>query len=154
MLEPRWCASRSKEYTAMPEETTAPATPAGDGRRGFWGRFVHRLTAEDSELDAESLATEADSGGAKQSCFCRRGELAMVAGRLREVVYVPGEAVPTVQAELFDGTGAVRLVWLGRRRIAGIEPGRSLVAKGRIARQPSGDLVIYNPWYELKPVRA
>jgi hypothetical protein len=57
-----------------------------------------------------------------------------------------------VQAELFDGTGAVRLVWLGRRRIAGIEPGRSLVARGRIARQSSGDLVIYNPWYELKPV--
>jgi hypothetical protein len=139
----------------MSEESTAPQAQPGDGgRRGFWSRIAHRLTAEDSELDAESLATEADSGGATQSCFCRRGELTTVAGRLREVVYVPGEAVPTVQAELFDGTGAVRLVWLGRRRIAGIEPGRSLVAKGRIARQASGDLVIYNPWYELKPVGA
>jgi hypothetical protein len=139
----------------MSEEPTAEQVPPDTrGRRGFWGRIVHRLTAEDSELDAESLATEADSGGATQSCFCRRGQLTMVAGRLREVVYVPGEAVPTVQAELFDGTGAVRLVWLGRRRIAGIEPGRSLVAKGRIARQAGGDLVIYNPWYELKPVGA
>jgi hypothetical protein len=140
----------------MSEETTAPQAtqPVDGGRRGFWSRIVHRLTAEDSELDAETLATQADSGGATQSCFCRRGELTLVAGRLREVVYVPGEAVPTVQAELFDGTGAVRLVWLGRRRIAGIEPGRSLVARGRIARQTNGDLVIYNPWYELKPVGA
>jgi hypothetical protein len=149
-----------KERTAMSEETTATQAQPGQpepgegGRRGFWRRIVHRLTAEDSELDAETLATQAHTGGAKQSCFCRRGELTTVAGRLREVVYVPGEAVPTVQAELFDGTGAVRLVWLGRRRIAGIEPGRSLVARGRIARQPSGDLVIYNPWYELKPVGA
>jgi hypothetical protein len=139
----------------MSEEPAAAAVSPGEGkRRGFWGRVVHRLTAEDSELDAESLATGADTEGAKQSCFCTRGEVTTVAGRLREVVYVPGESVPTVQAELFDGTGAVRLVWLGRRRIAGIEPGRSVVARGRIARQSNGDLVIYNPWYELRPVGA
>src|SRR5882724_5181370 len=109
-----------KERTAMSEETTATQTlpgqagrgedrpdqaqpgeppPGEGGRRGFWRRIAHRLTAEDSELDAESLATEVHSDGAKQSCFCRRGELTTVAGRLREVVYVPGEAVPTVQAE-------------------------------------------------------
>src|SRR6266542_1528522 len=119
----------------MSEETTR-VSPGEGRRRGFWSRIVHRLTAEDSERDAESLATGADTEGAKQSCFCQRG------------------GVPTVQAELYDGTGAVRLVWLGRRRIAGIEPGRSLVARGRIARQSNGDLVIYNPWYELRPVGA
>ena len=75
----------------MSEQTAAPRVPPGQGRRrGFWARIVHRLTAEDSELDAESLATGADTEGAKQSCFCRRGELTTVAGRLREVVYVPG----------------------------------------------------------------
>jgi hypothetical protein len=139
----------------MSEQTTVAAPQPGESRRrSFWARILHRLTAEDSELDAELLATGADTEGAKQSCFCLRGEVTTVAGRLREVVYVPGESVPTVQAELFDGTGAVRLVWLGRRRIAGIEPGRSLVARGRIARQSNGDLVIYNPWYELRPVGA
>lgn len=121
-------------------------------RRTWWGRWVHRLVADDTELDAEALQTEVRTEGAQQSCFCRRGEVVTVTGRLREVIFVPGPAVPTVQAELFDGTGSIRLIWLGRRRIAGIEPGRLLVARGRIARQADSALVIYNPWYELKRV--
>jgi hypothetical protein len=137
----------------MAKGTSVRSDPASHPPR--WhrlSRWVHRLVADDTELDAEALQTDVRTEGAQQSAFCRRGELTTVTGRLREVVFVPGPAVPTVQAELFDGTGSVRLVWLGRRRIAGIEPGRSLVARGRIARQPDGALVIYNPWYELKPV--
>jgi hypothetical protein len=58
--------------------------------------------------------------------------------------------VPTLEAELYDGSGSVILVWLGRRQIAGIEPGRTLTARGRIAEN-QGRGVIYNPWYELSP---
>jgi hypothetical protein len=43
----------------------------------------------------------------------------------------------------------VTLIWLGRRRIRGIEPGRSLVARGRLTRQ-DGRPTIYNPSYELR----
>jgi hypothetical protein len=56
--------------------------------------------------------------------------------------------VPTLEAELFDGSGSVTLVWLGRRRIPGIEPGRTLTARGRFA-DVEGKRVIYNPRYEL-----
>ena len=46
------------------------------------------------------------------------------------------------------------LVWLGRRRSAGIEPGRLVVARGRVgvhAESASPDkLAIYNPWYTLR----
>lgn len=72
-----------------------------------------------------------------------------VAGRLRAVVYNPRETVPTLEAELFDGSAAIELVWLGRRRIAGVEPGRRLVARGRVGVH-DGRLAIYNPWYELQ----
>jgi hypothetical protein len=41
------------------------------------------------------------------------------------------------------------LVWLGRRRIAGIEPGRRLVATGRVGFY-NGRPAIYNPKYELQ----
>jgi RecJ-like exonuclease len=78
-----------------------------------------------------------------------RGSVATVTGRIRAVVYTPAETVPTLQAELFDGTAAIELVWLGRRRIAGIEPGRKVKATGRVGVH-NGHLAIYNPWYELQ----
>ena len=77
------------------------------------------------------------------------GRTAVVGGRLRAVVYTPTENVPTLEAELYDGTQSILLVWLGRRRIAGIEPGRRLIARGRVG-VCEGRSVIYNPWYELQ----
>ena len=54
------------------------------------------------------------------------------------------------EAELYDGTGTITLIWLGRRRIGGIECGRSLVARGRLTSH-DGRPTIYNASYELKP---
>ncbi len=75
--------------------------------------------------------------------------MATVTGRLRAVVYNPRETLPTLEAELYDGTTTVELVWLGRRRVAGVEPGRRLVARGRVGVH-DGRLAIYNPWYRLR----
>ena len=55
-----------------------------------------------------------------------------------------------MQAELWDGSGSVPLVWLGRRDIPGIQPGRKMVAQGQ-DRQVRGQHAIYNPDYELRP---
>jgi hypothetical protein len=41
------------------------------------------------------------------------------------------------------------LIWLGRRRITGIAPGRSLQVEGRIGVQDK-NRVMFNPRYELK----
>jgi hypothetical protein len=70
-------------------------------------------------------------------------------GVLRTVTLRPRGGVPALEAVLFDGTGAVTLVWLGRRRIAGIEPGRSVRVVGRIGRHDDG-CVMYNPRYDLR----
>jgi RecJ-like exonuclease len=110
--------------------------------------LLRRLTASSHHLDAEELREEVE----RQSCShvgdVERGERATVTGRLRHVVYTPTETVPTLEAELFDGSAAIDLVWLGRRRIAGIEPGRRIKASGRVGVH-DGRLAIYNPWYEL-----
>ena len=84
---------------------------------------------------------------------CAAAVTSQVVGRLRAVVYTPSETVPTLEAELFDGSDSIDLVWLGRRRIAGIEPGRRVVARGRVGVH-NGRLAIYNPWYELLPPAA
>ena len=76
---------------------------------------------------------------------------AVVAGRLKTVVLRTDGRSPSVEAELFDGTGQVALVWMGRRRIVGLEAGTRLVARGRVAQRSDGRLVVYNPSYELRP---
>jgi hypothetical protein len=111
-------------------------------------RTVQRLTADDHRIDAAALRADAVSAGCEPVSSCRRGEVVTVTGRLKSVIYTPRETVPTLEAELFDGSGSVTLVWLGRRRIPGIEPGRTLTARGRFAAV-DGKRVVYNPWYEL-----
>ena len=116
--------------------------------RGWLSRALQKLTADDRTIDAEALQSDVATSGCAPVSACRKGEVVTVTGRLKSVVYTPRETVPTLEAELFDGSGSVTLVWLGRRRIPGIEPGRSLTARGRFASF-EGRQVIYNPWYEL-----
>jgi hypothetical protein len=118
------------------------------GARGWLSRKLQKLTADDRTVDAQELRSGVASAGCSAVSACRKGEVVTVTGRLKSVVYTPRETVPTLEAELFDGSGSVTLVWLGRRRIPGIEPGRRLTARGRFAAF-EGRQVIYNPWYEL-----
>lgn len=69
-------------------------------------------------------------------------------GTLRTVTLRPRGGVPALEAELYDGTGTVTVIWLGRRRIAGIGPGRAIEVRGRVGTQ-DGTRMLYNPRYEL-----
>jgi hypothetical protein len=71
-------------------------------------------------------------------------------GSLRTVTLRQRAAVPALEAELNDGSGVITVVWLGRRRIAGIEPGRAIEVEGRIGAH-EGARIMYNPRYELLP---
>jgi hypothetical protein len=130
-------------------DTEAMAT---DQRRASLRDFLHRLTASDAELEAQELRRESAETGATPARRCERGQLVSVSGRLRTVVYTPRTNLPTLEADLYDGSDVVTLVWLGRRHIAGIEPGRQLTARGRVAIR-DGRKVIYNPYYELEANR-
>jgi hypothetical protein len=61
----------------------------------------------------------------------------------------PKDAAASLEAELFDGTEGVTLIWVGRRRIPGIEAGRRIKVRGRMAVR-NGRKVLYNPYYELR----
>ena len=75
-------------------------------------------------------------------------EMVTLRGTVRTVTVRPRGGVPALEAELYDGSGVLLVVWLGRRRIAGIDPGRSMQVRGRIGVH-DGVRVIYNPRYEL-----
>ncbi|MGH3655261.1 MAG: OB-fold nucleic acid binding domain-containing protein [Micromonosporaceae bacterium] len=112
-------------------------------------RFLRRLMASEAELEAEELQRETQRTGCTRASEAGRGQTVTVTGRLRTVVYTPRTNLPTLEADLFDGTDAITLVWLGRRQIAGIEPGRQLIATGRVALRDDRK-VIYNPHYVLE----
>ena len=112
-------------------------------------KFLRRLVATEAELDAEELQRSSTASGCTRACDVKRGQLVSVTGRLRTVVYTPRTNLPTLEAELWDGSDVVTLVWLGRRHIAGIEPGRQLTVRGRISIRDDRK-VIYNPYYELE----
>ncbi len=115
---------------------------------GLLRGLLRRFTASEAELDAEELRAETAKAGCVPAGRSERGQLVTVTGRLRTVVYTPRTNLPTLEADLYDGSDVVTLVWLGRRQIAGIEPGRALTARGRVAIRDDRK-VIYNPYYEL-----
>src|SRR5690242_13270383 len=125
---------------------TLPRTVEESGLK----RLLRRFTATDRELDAEALQQSSERAGAEKVCDCPRGRYATVTGRLTSVRYTPRTNQPTLEAELFDGSGSMTLIFLGRRRIAGIEPGRSVSVVGRLAVR-DGRKVIFNPYYVLEP---
>ncbi len=57
-----------------------------------------------------------------------------------------------LRAELGGGQDAVTIIWLGRTSIPGIEPGRAVAVEGTLALR-HGRKVMYNPRYELGPLR-
>lgn len=136
----------------MRESDTPPrskrrATPT---QPRFMKRLISRLTADTDQLDDEDLQAEITTQGATPIAQCRDREPVCILGTLRTVTFRPRAGVPALQAELWDGSGAVTVVWLGRRSIPGISPGRAIKVRGRITSL-QGRRAIYNPIYELRP---
>jgi hypothetical protein len=116
--------------------------------RGGLRKFFHRLAADERALQAEELRGKVAELGATPVRQCGERQEVCVAGTLRTVTLRPRAGAPALDCELWDGSGTVNLVWLGRRRIAGIEPGRQIVARGRLT-DADGRPTIFNPVYEL-----
>ena len=118
---------------------------------GALKRAIRRITAHEEELDAEELHDDViDEYGATPVVDCGDRARVRVAGQIKSVTLKPVGGAPALEAEVSDGENVVTLVFLGRRSIAGIEPGRVLVARGRI-RQDDGRALIFNPMYDLRP---
>lgn len=112
-------------------------------------RTISRWADSSTQDELDLRRTYADSGRSSIGEAPDR-ELVKLRGRLRTVTLRPRAGIPALEAELSDGSGVITVVWLGRRRIAGIAPGRSIEVQGRIGVH-QGARVMYNPRYELIP---
>ncbi|WP_341361218.1 OB-fold nucleic acid binding domain-containing protein [Georgenia sp. M64] len=109
---------------------------------------VHRLTASREEIDAAEQLRTARTSGATPVAECVARRPARVAGVISSLTYRPRGETPALVARLYDGSGSVELIFLGRRDVPGIEPGRRLVAEGTVY-DDHGRPAIFNPAYEL-----
>ncbi|BBY60239.1 OB-fold nucleic acid binding domain-containing protein [Mycolicibacterium sarraceniae] len=116
----------------------------------FVRRLTRRLTENPEQRDVEELTDEAAQTGAQRAIDCQRGQEVTMVGTLRSVDMNAKGCAGGVRAELFDGTDTVTLVWLGQRRIPGIESGRALRVRGRLGTLEGGTKAIYNPHYEIQ----
>lgn len=73
---------------------------------------------------------------------------AKVRGRVKAVRVQPLAGVPTLECTVYDDTGGLAVVFLGRREIPGIRPGTTLTAEGMVSDH-QGRLAILNPAYQL-----
>ncbi len=116
----------------------------------FVRRLTRRLTEDPEQRDVEELTDEAAGTGAQRAIDCQRGQEVTMWAPCAVSRPTPRGCAGGVRAELFDGTDTVTLVWLGQRRIAGIESGRALRVRGRLGTLENGTKAIYNPHYEIQ----
>src|SRR5207344_3097702 len=122
-------------------------------RENMLQRALRRITSSNAELESEELQRNVREEGATPIQECEDRQRVQLTGTVSTVTINPRAGHPALEVELRDGSGAVTLVWLGRRQIPGIDPGRTLKIWGRISCH-EGKRLIYNPRYELMEAPA
>jgi RecG-like helicase len=117
----------------------------GDGKLR---KAVRRFASNEDELEADDLQEQAASRGATALKSCSDRKRVTVMGTVKSLTLRPRAGTPTLEVELYDGSGYVTLIWLGRRELAGLAPGRKLRVSGRITTSDDRR-VIFNPRYEF-----
>ena len=127
-----------------------------DRRTGAANRLremANRLSRPQDEAEEAELQEESERPGVTRIADVKDRREASVCGVVRSVTLRPRENVPAMAVDLDDGTRLMTLVWLGRRRIRGIEPGAFLTAHGSVCTM-RGTPTMFNPSYELAPGRG
>jgi len=104
--------------------------------------------------------TQLDAARLRKFCEGRPGAVTIVdlpprvegtvVGEITSLRIVPRAGSPSLEATITDGTGSLVVAWTGRRKIAGVTPGKRLVVSGRgAATGPKNRLLNLNPSYEL-----
>ena len=98
---------------------------------------------------ADGKAAAPDDAGVTPIASVTWRSRAKVRGRVRSVRVQPFAGVPTLECTVYDDTGGLAVVFLGRREIPGIGPGTTLTAEGMVSDH-QGRLAILNPDYQLQ----
>jgi len=112
------------------------------------GKAMKRLTKPVDELDREALGAYCDGLGVTSMDHITPRTPTRVAGEIRAVRIVPRAGASAVEVTVSDGRGSVVGVFLGRRKIPGMSPGRRVLLGG-VAGKDGKRYLVYNPEYQL-----
>jgi amino acid transporter len=102
--------------------------------------------------DDEQVLAEPDENGVVPIAAVKWKQRVSIEGRIK-IVQVGTTAGKSLEAQVFDSTGGIRLLFFGRTRIPGIEPGSMVRVTGTVGEY-KGHLALANPRYELLPADA
>jgi hypothetical protein len=111
-------------------------------------KMVERLTKPVEEIDREQLTAFCDARHLTAMDTITPRTRVRVGGEVRSVRIVPRAGAPALEVTVSDGRGAVVGVFLGRRKIAGLSPGRKVAFEG-VAARDGKRVLVFNPVYEL-----
>jgi RecG-like helicase len=118
------------------------------------GRAYRKFTATTAELESKELRDQFGVLAHVETQLigqCESGAEVEVVGSIRSVSVAPSSKSPALEIEIYEGSGVVTVIWMGRRVIPGIVAGRTVKVFGRITC--NADLsIIFNPRYELRPL--
>jgi len=112
-------------------------------------RLVARLTESDEDWLAAEIREWADTvADSIRIDDAKDRSRVKLAGAVRRITIRPVKGFEGMRLQLFDGTGEVSVVFLGRRSIPGLTLGSRLIVEGVIGR--SGDVrQVVNPSFEF-----
>lgn len=116
-------------------------------------RIFENLGRDQSDLEAEELSAECRKVDCQRIANVAVRSRARLTGCVHSVAVPPREAEPQISVELYDGTGMLQVIWLGRRSIGGIVPGAFITVEGRVS-EVDGRPTMFNPSYHLIPKRS
>jgi RecG-like helicase len=112
-------------------------------------RFFRRMAESDEQrYAAEIAAWAAKVPGAVPIREATPRSKVKLAGVVRRITVRPIEGSESLEALLDDGTGEVRVVWMGRRAIKGLNLGTRLIVDGLLAEHQSEHRMV-NPTFEF-----
>ena len=109
---------------------------------------MKRFTASVHEIDRASITEFCDGCGLTPMTEVVTRQHVRVGGEVRSVRVVPRAGAPALEVTVTDGRGSVTAVFLGRRKIGGVTPGRRIAIEG-VAGQVGARQLLYNPLYTL-----
>jgi len=116
-------------------------------------KFVEKFTKPVDEQDRDQLVTWCDAHGGTPLDELQLRQPVRIVGEVRSVRIVPRAGAASLEATVQDGRGAVTAVFLGRRKVAGLSPGRRVLLEGVVTSHRGVDnaheRMIYNPVYQL-----